>query len=641
MILLEGVFGKSHPELRTVFTIKSGIMMKSFTKNRKTKVDGILSTLRISFTLMNDGDKSKLVLVTFVQFMLAVLDLIAVAIIGVVTGLALAGIQSKSTPETIYRVLEIFRIQDMAFQSQVAILGSLAAIVMVSKTLSSVFLVRRTLQFLAFKAAVFSANLASLVIEQPYEYLKQKSSQSLLYSIIQGTNSLIIGLLGSMIQLVSESLLILIMLIGLLVVEPYISLAAVIYFALIALVQQRLLGTKAAALGASGANAAILSNKKILESLSLYREIYVRQGSKKYSTEITELRKSAASITAKTNFLPYVSKYTLEISLVLGALLLSASQFILSDSIQAITILAIFLAAATRVSPAILRIQQCLIGLRSSSGAAAPTLELLRDIQSKRERVQQFNKVSDPTHEVSLEGVHFSYQNSPTETLTNINLRVKKGEMVAFIGPSGSGKTTLIDLILGLLEPEKGSVLIQGKLPRELIESSPGCIGYVAQDSTLLDGSIRENLVFGMNGTFTDESLLETLKLVSLDNFVNNLPNGLDAIVGERGVLVSGGQRQRICIARALISNPEILILDEATSALDVETEQAITDSIEKIRESRTILVIAHRLSTVLHADNIVFLKNGKIIGQGDFSNLRKSLPDFDLQAQLAGYSSS
>ena len=530
---------------------------------------------------------------------LAILDLIAVATVGIVTALTLSGVQSKSPPEQIEGILSVLNLEDFVFQVQVAILGSVAAIIMILKTLASVFLVRRMLEFLAHKSDKVSAALSVSVMRLPYEYIKRNSSQSILFAVTHGVNSLVLGVIGSTVQIIAESCLIIIMLIGLFVLEPAVSLGALVYFASIAFFQHRVLGSRASYLGNASSQTTVRANPKILEALSLYREIFVRQALESYSLEITTLRQQAASFTAKVNFFPYINKYTLEISLVLGALLLSASQFILVDSMTAIATLSIFLAAATRVSPSILRLQQSLIGIKANIGVSSTTLNLIKDIKVSK-RQDQSDLVFEFKHEIELKNISFSYQDSNSQALKGISLTINQGQMVAFVGPSGGGKSTLIDIILGLLDPNEGLVLIRGAKPKRFIESAPGQIGFVAQDSSLLNGSIRENLVFGLKKNYTDEALYSILDKVALKEFVEKLPLGLEEMIGERGTLISGGQRQRLNIARAILTDPEILVLDEATSALDVETEQQIVDSIESIREHRTVIIIAHRLSTVL-----------------------------------------
>lgn len=604
---------------------------------RDSKEQSLQKVLKAASSYLDSRDKSKIYLVTGAQLFLAILDLIAVAIIGIVTALTLSGVQSENPSEQVEEIVRILNLDGFVFQVQVAILGSIAATIMISKTLASVFLVRRMLFFLAHKSAKVSTELSVRVMKLPYEYIKRNSSQSILFAVTQGVNSLVLGVIGSTVQIIAESCLIIIMLIGLFSLEPAVSLGALVYFASIAFIQQRVLSSRASSLGHSSSQANVYANQKIIEALNLYREIYVRQALENYSLEISTLRQQTATVTARINFFPYINKYVLEISLVLGALLLSASQFILVDSMTAIATLSIFLAAATRISPSILRLQQSLIGIKANIGIASKTLDLINDIEASQ-RQEQKDSVDWSRHEIELKNVRFSYEDSNSEAIKGISLTINQGEMIAFVGPSGGGKSTLIDLMLGLLEPKEGFIMVRGVKPKHFIESAPGRIGFVAQDSALINGSIRENLVFGLDKKYSDEALYSILDKVSLREFVEKLPLGLEEMVGDRGILISGGQRQRMNIARAILTDPEILVLDEATSALDVETEQQIIDSIESIRQHRTVIIIAHRLSTVLKSDKIFFIEEGHLKGQGNFAELRKSLPNFDRQANLAGY---
>jgi ABC-type multidrug transport system fused ATPase/permease subunit len=209
--------------------------------------------------------------------------------------------------------------------------------------------------------------------------------------------------------------------------------------------------------------------------------------------------------------------------------------------------------------------------------------------------------------------------------------------MTAIVGPTGSGKSTLIDLMLGVLSPTSGNIRIFGISPEKVPESHIR-VGYVPQRVYLTDGSIIENICFGESPDEWDESKVWTvLDKVLLKDFVHNLPQGLRTGVGESGSKLSGGQRQRIGIARALYLNPDLLVLDEATSALDAISESEITKTLERVEGELTTVVIAHRLSTVLNADKIVYLHKGQIQGIGTFDELRISIPDFDRQAELMG----
>jgi ABC-type multidrug transport system fused ATPase/permease subunit len=220
----------------------------------------------------------------------------------------------------------------------------------------------------------------------------------------------------------------------------------------------------------------------------------------------------------------------------------------------------------------------------------------------------------------------------------NISFGLEYGECFALLGISGAGKTTLIDVLLGVLTPDSGTVKISGHEPLDSIVKWPGAISYVPQDVNITNGTIRENVAMGYLPEFvSDERVWESLKIAHLDSFVNSLPDKLDTKVGERGTRISGGQRQRLGIARAMFTNPKLLVLDEATSSLDGKTESDISDSITELKGTVTVILIAHRLSTVVNADHILYINQGKILARGTFEEVRRIVPDFDHQAGLIG----
>jgi ATP-binding cassette, subfamily B, bacterial PglK len=214
--------------------------------------------------------------------------------------------------------------------------------------------------------------------------------------------------------------------------------------------------------------------------------------------------------------------------------------------------------------------------------------------------------------------------------LVDIDIDVPRGETLGVVGPTGAGKSTLIDLILGLLDPSSGRITIDGVPLPEVRAAWQGRIGYVPQVAFLFDDTIRANVALGIpEGAVDDRRLAEAVSLAQLDDFVASLPQGLRTIVGERGMRLSGGQRQRVAIARALYHEPELLVFDEATAALDNATERDVTAAIEGLRGKKTIVIIAHRLSTVQRCDSLILLSEGRIVARGAYDELLSSSPDF------------
>jgi ABC-type multidrug transport system fused ATPase/permease subunit len=442
--------------------------------------------------------------------------------------------------------------------------------------------------------------------------------------------------------MVSDISLLVIMGVGLFAVDPSTAIGTFLVFSLIGYFLYRFMHLRASDLGAMNSKYSIASNEKIVEVFNSYRESVVRNRRDYYSREIGKIRFALADVSAESAFMPYVSKYVIETAVVLGALLVGAAQFIMQDAAQAVATLAIFLAAGTRVAPAVLRVQQGSIQIRGSLGAAQPTFELI-DSLGQSVMIENVDDTVDTIHEgftseIEIENVSLTYPSKQFAAISNISLSIPSGASVAFVGQSGAGKTTIIDVLLGVLNPDEGSVLISGLPPLSAVAKWPGAVSYVPQDVVISAGTIRENVALGYPAQeATDELVMSALQVAHLDQFVSNLPQGMDTQVGERGAKISGGQRQRLGIARAMFTRPQLLVLDEATSSLDGETEANITEAIHELRGSTTVVLIAHRLSTVIDADIVVYLADGKVIAKGTFNEVRNAVPDFDRQARLLG----
>jgi len=600
------------------------------------------TTIGRSARVLSRADQLKIVAVAIIQTGMGALDLIGVAVIGVLGALAISGVESQKPGSRVNAVLRIAHLSDRPFQTQAAILGALAAILLVGRTILSVFFTRKTLFFLSRRGAIISSTLISRLLSQSLLTIQTRTTQETLYAVTTGVNTVLLGVLGTTVSLVSDGSLLLVMAMGLFVVDPGIAVGAFLVFAVVGLALYKLMHVRAESLGVANTDLNILSNEKIVEVLNSYRESVVRNRREYYAREIRELRLKLANTTAELSFMPNISKYVIETTVVLGALLISAAQFILQDATHAVATLAVFLAAGTRIAPAVLRLQQGAIQIRGSLGSAGPTLELIEFLGSTEDSEVVADTI-DTIHEgfdavVGISNVSFTYPEKSFPAISEISLHIPKGSLVAFVGPSGAGKTTLIDVLLGVLPPDSGEVLLSGALPSIAVAKWPGAISYVPQDVAISNGTVRENVAMGYPIEFaSNELVIEALKIAHLHEFVNDLPRGIDTPVGERGAKISGGQRQRLGIARAMFTKPHLLVLDEATSSLDGETEANISAAIHALRGIITVIMIAHRLSTVRNADLVVYMDNGKIVSSGTFEEVRNFIPDFDRQAKLMG----
>jgi ABC-type multidrug transport system fused ATPase/permease subunit len=602
----------------------------------------VSSTVIRSFQVLPKSDRSKILLVAVLQVGLGFLDLVGVAAIGVLGALAVTGIQSVQPGNRISSVLKMLGLSDLSFQSQIAVLGLSAAGILIFRTVLSIVITRKIFFFLSRRSAIISSDLISRLLSQSLLKVQERSTQDTLYSLTAGVTSITLGVLGTAITLISDCSLVIIMVIALFVVDPTIAITSLIFFGALGYVLYRTMNVKAQKLGYTNSEISILSNEKIIEVLDSYRESVVRNRRDYYAREIRKLRLKLADVLAEMQFMPNVSKYVIESGIVIGAVLIAGVQFALQDARHAVGTLSVFLAAGTRIAPAIMRLQQSAIQIRSGIGVAMPTLILIESLKHAPP-VSEVDDDLDLIHDgfisnVSLMEVGLTYPEKSSLALNNVSLTLAAGMSLAIVGSSGAGKTSLVDVLLGVLPPDFGVVTVAGKQPLDAIAKWPGAISYVPQNVTISNGTFRENVGLGYpKDVATDELVWSALEVAQLSEFVRGLPQGLDTPVGERGTKISGGQRQRLGIARAMFTQPKLLVLDEATSSLDGQTEADISDAIQGLKGSVTIVMIAHRLSTVRNADQVIYMEKGKILASGTFEEVRAAVPNFDNQAKLMG----
>jgi ATP-binding cassette, subfamily B, bacterial PglK len=592
--------------------------------------------------VLSHTDRRKIIGITILQVLMGGLDLLGVVAVGLLGALSVSGLQSNNPGDRVGAALKILHIQDATFQTQALILGISAVVLLVGRTILSIFFTRRILFFLSRRGAKISADLISRLLSQPLLQVQARTTQETVYAVTTGVERIVLQVLATAVVWIADLSLLIIMIIGLLVVDPITAIATFLVFSLIAYFLYRFMHFRAGNLGIESSDLNIRSNEKIVEVFASFRESVVRNRRDYYAREIGKLRYSLADSSAEIGFLPYVSKYVIETTVVVAAVLIGGVQFALQDASHAIATLAIFLAAGTRIAPAVLRLQQGSIYIKNGLGLSVPTFDLI-DSLGDAPMVENVDDTVDAVHdgfvsEIVVDHVTLTYPDKQTPAIADVSLTIPAGTSIAFVGPSGAGKTTIIDILLGVLNPDSGKVLISGLPPLLAVAKWPGAVSYVPQDVVISAGTIRENIALGYPiEEASDELVLGALKVAHLDGFVSDLPDGIDTQVGERGARISGGQRQRLGIARAMFTRPHLLVLDEATSSLDGETEANISDAIHALRGSTTVVIIAHRLSTVRNADRVVYLSNGKVLATGTFDEVRKAVPDFDHQAKIMG----
>ena len=601
-----------------------------------------LSTISRAAAILSNGDRRKIILVIVLQISFGFLDLLGVGLVGVIGALAIRGVQSQTPGDRVTVVLTFLHLENLTFQKQVAILGLIAVFLLIGKTIFTIIFSRRILFFLSRRSATITANIVAKLLSQSILTIQSRSLQETLYALTGGVNIITVGILGNLVSLISDLSLLMLLATGLFLVDITMAVTTFLIFGTVAVSLYLLLQVRAKKLGIMFAEKSVVSNEKIFEVLNSYRESVVKNRRSFYAKEIGELRKKLAETSAELSFMPSVSKYVIEVTTVFGAIIVCGIQFTTNDASRAVAVLAIFLASSSRIAPAVLRMQQVAISIRGSLGSAIPTLELIESLSKESKQIENIDALDIVHHgfnsEIEISNVTFTYPGKLLPVIKNASFSIRPGSIVALVGPSGAGKTTLVDLILGVLRPDEGDVKVSGQSPSAAIESWPGALAYVPQDVMISNGTIRNNVALGFPiEEATNDLVNDALRIGQLIEFTEKLPEGIDSYVGDRGTRISGGQRQRLGIARAMFTKPHLLVLDEATSSLDGETEANISGAIQNMRGLVTVVMIAHRLSSVRHADIVLYLEAGEILASGTFEEVRNTVPNFDKQAQLMG----
>ena len=598
------------------------------------------SQMARAFNILPPGDKPKILAISIIQIFLGFLDLLGVLAIGLLGAISITGIQSKEPDSRIFQLLELLSLEDKPFQTQAISIASIALSLLIGRTIISAIFTRRIIQFFTRRSAEISANLVAKLLAQPLLVIQQRTLQEILFAVTSGVGAITVLVLANTIMIISDVSLLLILLMGLLLIDPITAMGTFLLFIVTGLFLYKLLSVRAHNMGIKSAELEIRSNNKLVEVFSTFRETVVHNRQSFYSNQIRDFRLNLAEYSAQFNFMPFISKYVFEAVIVLGAMALGATQFLLHDTTKAVATISIFLAAGSRIVPAVLRIQQVAVQIRGGIGTSEQTLMLIESLSTGPMPIQSKDLFST-THvgfiaKIEAKNLTFTYPNRDVPAVNDFSLLIQPGESIAIVGHSGSGKTTIADLLLGILDPDDGQVQVSDTSPKEVFYKWPGAVSYVPQDVAIVNGTVRENVALGYATHEANEDLvIQALEVAQLIEFIETLPEGLDTQVGENGVNLSGGQRQRLGIARALYTKPKILFLDEATSSLDAISEQGFANALKVLRETTTVIVIAHRLSLLQHVEKIAYISEGKLIFLGNYNEALNHVPAFKEHVQI------
>lgn len=422
--------------------------------------------------------------------------------------------------------------------------------------------------------------------------------------------------------------------------QPLTAAISIVYLGLVALLLYKVLSKRSVEAGRVNRNYSFRVASLMTDMVGAMKEVTLRDKTGEVSAVVQKNRAHSTRARANISFLGSVPKFVLDSALIGGFLLVGGGVYFFGGGQgPAIAAIAMFAVAGMRLLPAITGFQSY---INTVTANLAQVEAVIMDINEAQEYVK--NKtiigrqpIEGNPKELALNNVTFTYPTRTQPAVDDVNLEIPFGTSMGIVGQSGSGKTTLIDIILGLLEPQSGQITLGDNDLSDVLYEWRKRVGYVPQEVALFDGTIAQNVALSWSGDIDVDKVEECLRKARLWEVVKEREGGMNARIGERGMAFSGGQRQRLGIARALYSDPLVLILDEATSALDTKTEAEVSEAIHALKGEVTTISVAHRLSTIKDADRVCYMEEGQIISVGPFREVVDSVPAFREQAQLAG----
>jgi ATP-binding cassette, subfamily B, bacterial PglK len=581
-------------------------------------------TIQKLWVLFSKRDKKKFLLLFSMMILAAIFETVGIGLIvpfvGIVTNPSI--IKEQAIISSVYELLN--------FQStNVFILFAVVCLLAVFMMKNAYLLFFYNVQYrvILHQKNTLAKTMFNAYLTKPYTFHLERNSAELLRNVNGEAGRVFDGIVLAGFQLITELLVMIFILTLLLFTTPIATLSSGILLGGSVFLFFKIFRKKITELGKENQKMSREVIKWLNQGFGASKEIKVSGKEGYFVNSYAVKSKVLVNNIVYKNTLDQVPRLfieTLLVSVVLITMIIIVYQG--TDTATLVATMSLFAMAAFRLMPSITRIVAMLTSIRYSQPALDVVYnDLIKENRGQNRIQEELTLDSKPVEvnsnertfhrSINLENVYFRYPSREEYSIRNLSLTIPIGSSVAFVGTSGAGKSTIVDTILGLFEPEKGRVSVDGKDLNELLQIWRNKIGYIPQSIYLTDDTIRKNIAFGINDDVIDETaVLRAIEDAQLKDFVETLPDGLDTVVGERGVRLSGGQRQRIGIARALYHNPEIIFLDEATSALDNETEVEIMKAIDGLKGEKTVIIIAHRLSTIENCDIVYRVDHGKLI---------------------------
>jgi ABC-type multidrug transport system fused ATPase/permease subunit len=596
----------------------------------------MFAAVRLSLSFLSRKQRLTYFLLVGLRSLTGLLDVVGIGLIGFIASIGVSQLGSGSGSGAPFRILG-FTLPAIN-SAGLLWLVVFVLIVFLFKAALAIFLSWKLASFVADVESENAGKIADYLLRGSLDSVKQYSKAEFQWAITGSTVFAFTGLLNNVATLASEGFLLVVVAATFFVVNPIAAVFALGYFSVIILIIQVVIGGSLKRAGKQTVEGTVTATSTISDTLDTFREISVLAKQEFFIRRIYDARRRVSRSGATITFLGGMPRYVVETALMLGVVIFVGQQFLTGQLATGIVTIGVFLTGGVRIMASLLPLQSALGSIKQNAEQAGLAHSFLSKVLANEAAAQKRDSQADGplaaniarSYGLPIEISHatYRYPGDATDTLHDIELSVAAGQHVAVIGPSGAGKTTLVDLILGLVHPDSGRVSIGGIEPNVLRQSAPGMISYVPQKPGLVSGTIAENIALGIAPEDIDRDLIwEVLTAAFLSDFVDGLPDGIDTSVGKQVDSLSGGQIQRIGLARALYSKPQLLILDEATSGLDASSEAYISDSLRKLHGSVTVVIIAHRLSTVQHSDVVHVVEDGRITASDDFKSLQASVP--------------
>ncbi len=584
--------------------------------------------VRRPLTLVPWRMRGKLFLLGAASVLSALLDLA-----GVLAMMPL--MQLLTVPDSVPGVLQRFLVPVVGTDNRRTLLLATALFVglmFILKNVTMVVLRWWSIGVTSRASAAAQATLLDKYVHASYASHRQRTKPKIIQAVTGAVDSYFAGVLLGVIGILTDLVTAAVLLISLLVLAPVASLVAAVVFCGAALFMVRVLKPYAIRLGLRGLELSTRMWSYLNPAIEGFRESRIFGREDFFVQQFRANRFESINPKRGNQVLGELPRYFMEIVMIFGILAVAILVFSTRPDGEAFGLLAVFAAASVRIAPALNRVVAAVNGLRSSAASLDMLLEEMTNLDSEDSTVTEATDdvQTIPDGDIDVADVSFRYPDASTDVLTDITVTIPRGRTIALVGSSGAGKTTFADLLLGLLVPTSGTISVSGIDVSRHPHAWRRSVAAVSQKVYLWDAPVRDLITFGQPADDVDHELLtQVTRQARLEDIIASLPHGLDTYVGEGGTRLSGGQAQRIGIARALYAQPHVLIMDEATSALDNETEHEITSTIDALHGQLTVIVIAHRLSTVRNADQILFFSQGRLADRGSMSSLRQTNAEF------------